>query len=129
MSESDMWRAIRPAIRHLDPIRVENPIHPGTPDVNYAHGWIELKYSDRWPPHGGVLRVRFAPQQRAWLTRRRKANGRAFLLLRVGIEWLLFDGAVAAALLGRASRERLYMVCLARWRHTPRPKEIIPWLI
>jgi hypothetical protein len=126
MSEAAMWDALRPVIRSLDPVRVENPIVPGTPDVNYSRGWIELKFSERWPPRGGPLRVdHFTRQQRTWLTRRRKAGGLAFLLLKVGeTEWLLFDGAVAAAMLGQVPRERLYEVCLARWTRLPKTKEI-----
>lgn len=131
MSEAAMWDSLRPVIRSLDPVRVENPIVPGTPDVNYNQGWIELKFAERWPPRGGPLRVdHFTRQQRTWLTRRRKAGGRAFLLLKVGaIEWLLFDGAVAAAMLGRVPRERLYEVCAARWTRLPRTKEICTCLL
>lgn len=126
-----MWDALRPVIRSLDPVRVENPIVPGTPDVNYSRGWIELKFSERWPPRGGPLRVdHFTRQQRTWLTRRRKAGGLAFLLLKVGeTEWLLFEGAVAAAMLGQVPRERLYEVCLARWTRLPKTKEICTWLL
>ena len=131
MSEAAMWDSLRPVIRSLDPVRVENPIVPGTPDVNYNHGWVELKFAERWPPRGGPLRVdHFTRQQRTWLTRRRKAGGLAFLLLKVGeTEWLLFDGAVAAAMLGQVPRERLYEVCVARWTRLPRTKEICTCLL
>lgn len=131
MSEAAMWDSLRPVIRSLDPVRVENPIVPGTPDVNYNHGWVELKFAERWPPRGGPLRVdHFTRQQRTWLTRRRKAGGRAFLLLKVGeTEWLLFDGAVAAAMLGQVPRERLYEVCVARWTRLPRTEEICKCLL
>lgn len=131
MSEAAMWDSLRPVIRSLDPVRVENPIVPGTPDVNYNRGWIELKFAERWPPRGGPLRVdHFTRQQRTWLTRRRKAGGLAFLLLKVGeTEWLLFDGAVAAAMLGHVPRERLYEVCSARWTRLPKTKEICTCLL
>lgn len=131
MSEAAMWDSLRPVIRSLDPVRVENPIVPGTPDVNYNHGWVELKFAERWPPRGGPLRVdHFTRQQRTWLTRRRRAGGRAFLLLKVGeTEWLLFDGAVAAAMLGQVPRERLYEVCVARWTRLPRTEEICKCLL
>lgn len=131
MSEAAMWDSLRPVIRSLDPVRMENPIVPGTPDVNYNHGWVELKFAERWPPRGGPLRVdHFTRQQRTWLTRRRRAGGRAFLLLKVGeTEWLLFDGAVAAAMLGQVPRERLYEVCVARWTRLPRTEEICKCLL
>lgn len=126
-----MWDALRPVIKRLDPVRVENFLSPpGTPDVNYTDGWIELKYMPRWPPRGGPLRVdHFTREQRAWLTRRSYAGGRVFLILRVGEpEWLLFEGAVAAMRLGLATRDELYQLCVARWVRLPRKQEIIQWL-
>ncbi len=131
MSEAAMWRSLRSVLRPLDPVRVENPVVPGTPDLNYSHGWIELKFAKQWPPKEGPLRIdHFTRQQRAWLIRRRKAGGLAFVLLKVGkTEWLLFDGAIAATVLGYVSRERLYEVCLARWTRLPKSKEICACLL
>lgn len=126
MSEGAMWDALRPLLKGLHPVRVENPMLPGTPDVNWSHGWIELKFAERWPPRGGPLRVdHFTKEQRAWLTRRRRAKGNAKLLLKVGeSEWLLFDGLAAAVYLGHEPRERLYEIAMARWARKPEPKEI-----
>lgn len=125
-----MWRALRPKIRRLDPVRIESPITPGVPDVNYANGWIELKWVARWPPREGPLRVdHFTQEQRAWLRRRKRAGGRVFLLLKVGTqEWLLFDGAIAAVCIGRSTREQLYEACLARWTRLPKTEELYKWL-
>lgn len=131
MSEAAMWEAIRPVLKPLDPVRVENAaVGAGTPDVNYRDGWVELKYASRWPPRCGPLRLdHFTSQQRTWLIRRRKAGGLAFLLLKVGAnEWLLFDGAVAALILGFSTRERLYEEVLARWTRLPKYEEISKWL-
>jgi len=129
-SEASMWTALRPVLKPLHPVRIESHMEPGIPDVNYSQGWVELKYAERWPPRGGPLRVdHFTKEQRGWLVQRRKAGGRAFLLLKVGDEeWLLFDGLVAAAMLGRVKRERLYEVCTARWTRLPRTEEICTWL-
>lgn len=127
--EQAMWEALRPVLLPLkiDPVRVENAaIGSGTPDVNYTEGWIELKYAKRWPARGGPLRVEhFTPQQRAWLTSRCKAGGKAFLLLKVGeSEWLLFNGIVAALYLGHEPRERLYQLVVARWTRLPSQEEM-----
>lgn len=121
-----MWEALRPLLKGLDPVRVENPMQPGTPDVNITLGWIELKFADGWPPKGGPLRVdHFTKGQRIWLTRRCRNGGKAWLLLKVGeFEWLLFDGRAAAVYLGHEPRERLYEIVLARWTRKPLLKEL-----
>ena len=108
-AESLMWRKVRPFLlaAKLDPVRVENPIHPGTPDVNLCDGrWIELKCIPGWPVRvTTVVRIpHFTPQQRVFLYRRwRYAPGSTLLLLEVMSErqWLLFDGDVAAKIVGR----------------------------
>jgi len=110
-AESLQWRKVRPFLitAKLDPVRVENPIHPGTPDVNLANGfWVELKTIARWPARDTLLlRIKhFTPQQRVWLYRRWKyAPGSTYLLLEVRSErqWLLFDGDVAAKIVGRST--------------------------
>lgn len=109
-AESQMWRKIRPALFRagLDPVRVENPIHPGTPDVNIISGWIELKTIAAWP-HGASHQVRiphFTPQQRVWLYRRWRArHGSTYLLLEVRSikTFFLYDGDVAAKVVGRST--------------------------
>lgn len=110
-NESLMWRKLRPVLlaARLDPVRVENPIHPGTPDVNLANGcWIELKCIPGWPVRtSSPVQIRhYTPQQRVWIYRRWKyAPGSTFLLLEVLSvqQWLLFDGDVAAKIVGRGT--------------------------
>jgi len=109
-AESMMWRKVRPFLvaAKLDPVRVENPIHPGTPDVNMILGWVELKCVAEWPTRESqLLRIpHFTPQQRVFLYRRWKyAPGTTYLLLEVRSvhQWLLFDGDVAAQVVGRST--------------------------
>lgn len=77
VTESRFRRRVVETLRPYDAVAVENPVHPGTPDINYAEGWIELKVV-RDPaapiPH-------FTPQQRVFLYRRSRAGGRAHLLV------------------------------------------------
>jgi hypothetical protein len=110
-AESLQWRKLRPFLvaAKLDPIRVENPIYPGTPDVNHIYGWIELKQIFDWPRDGLLVRIpHFTPQQRVFLYKRwRAAPGTTFLLLEIRStrQWLLFDGDVAARIVGRAKED------------------------
>jgi len=129
--EQSMWRSLRPRMLPLDPHRIENSTEKGTPDVNYAHGWIELKYCKTWPKRAATpLRiVHFTKEQRAWLERREIAGGLSWVLLKVGeSEWLLFRGGVAAFELGNVNKERLYHLCTARWTRLPNKEELISCL-
>lgn len=107
----------------LDPIPVENPAHPGTPDLNFGgaagEGWIELKQLARWPKGDATVVAieHFAPHQRLALRRRWRAGGAAFLLLQVGRrDWLLFHGDDAAQHVGRVPRAELERRACRVWR-------------
>lgn len=129
MSEATMWTATRSALVKSprdDAVRVENPAWPGTPDVHWCcsgvEGWLELKQVAGWPARGGNLAVdHFTAQQRVWLIRRSRAGGRVHLLLKVGVDWLLFEGATAAQVVGRTAQDRLcssaLLVCLRKLDH------------
>lgn len=90
-----------------DATSVENPAYPGTPDVQFIGGWLELKYLEDWPAREETtIRIpHFSQQQRVWLLRRWLACGK--LSTHVGLgwlliyvvstkDWLLFDGDIAA---------------------------------
>lgn len=110
-----MWRALRPhlTVPGWDAMRVENIVMTGVPDVHWignggVSGWLELKSVSRWPARGGVLHLpHFTPQQRIWLLKRRMLNGRADLLLKVGEQWLLFEGRRAGETIGKEGRHGL----------------------
>ena len=119
MSESAMRTRVIGMLKHLDAVAVENPACPGTPDVNFIEGWVELKNMRRWPKHpSAVLLVsHFTPQQRIWLRRRHRKNGNVWLLLQVGREWLLLRGDVAAEHLGSCTRQQLIDRSTLFWAH------------
>lgn len=110
-----------------DPISVENKAYPGTPDVNYVGGWIELKSMDRWPVREAtIVKIEhFTREQRIWLRRRIQKGGRTHLLLSVGKEWLLFRGDVAADHVGLVDREKLQAIATATWPSAPSAKELL----
>lgn len=109
----------------LDPVRVENPAGPGTPDVNFGgvidgerlEGWIELKWI-RDAPLGDLTPVRvdhFTAQQKIWLRRRWKRGGFVLLLIQVSRSWFLLDGATAARRLGHATMSELEEIAIGHW--------------
>lgn len=131
MSEAGMWEAIRPRLKKFDPVRIENVVGSGTPDVNYNDGWIELKYLDAWPVRDNTpVRIdHFTPQQKAWLVRRESTGGKAWLLLKVGkTDWLLFTGMTAAQHVGKVAQQELYELAHAHSAQLPTTKELIQWL-
>ncbi len=109
MSEKALADRVMKILKPLDACRVENPCLPGTPDVNYVWGWIELKQVDNWPVNSHIpLRVpHFTPQQRIWLERRVRRGGKAHVLIQVAREYILLSGDVAAIMLGESTRQEL----------------------
>lgn len=96
MTEAGTWTNIlKPRLQEMifDPVRVENVVGEGTPDVNYSRGWLETKEVPDWPKRAHTpLKVKFRRGQSAWLMRRWAAGGLAFLFVRVERDMLLFQG-------------------------------------
>ena len=112
MSEQEQRQRVVKALRRLDAFSVENHVGVGTPDVNYLHGWVELKCLDKWPKRPGTpvkLHHDLTLEQRIWLKRRWAAGGEAYVILQVQKtqDWLLFDGPTAARLIGTATQGQL----------------------
>ena len=109
MLESTMRQIVVKALKPLDAISVENPARPGTPDINYVEGWIELKILDAWPVREDtkVKVACFTPQQRVWLRRRVSRGGNAFFLIRIADDWLMYHGDVAATIIGDADKRQM----------------------
>ncbi len=106
-------------LKDFDAFAVENPANPGTPDVSYVEGWIELKQLDEWPVREDtpVKIVHYTPQQKIRARKRWKRGGNVFWLLQVKNDWLLLDGDVAAELYddGAPTRAELYSRARATW--------------
>ncbi len=130
MKESYMRSVVVKALKPLHAVSVENSVCPGTPDIWYAEGALELKALDAWPARADtVVRVpHFTQQQRIWLTKRTDAGGNCSLLLTVGRDWLLFNGPVAAWKLGRVTRASLFKHCAMSWEGTPPAADLVLWL-
>jgi hypothetical protein len=94
----------------MDPVRIENGLASGTPDVNYVEGWVELKHKHEWPVRQQTpLTIdHFTTEQRVWLKRRWHRGGQAWLLLRVDRAIMLFDGWTAGHHVGLVNREALH---------------------
>ncbi len=93
--ESDSSKVVRELLRPLHGKRIENMLEKGTPDWNYADGWIELKHADYWPKRGGRLKLRhYTADQRIFQHKRGKV-GNVFMLWHVGKDWYLFDSKFA----------------------------------
>ena len=108
-----------------DATSVENPAYPGTPDVQFIGGWIELKYLEDWPKRKETtVRIEhFTQQQRVWLLRRWTASiklripePKCWLILYVAStrDWLIFDGKTAAMYVAKdgTTKERLFELAL-----------------
>lgn len=125
--EQNMRQRVVKALKPIDAISVENSAYPGTPDVNTTRCWLELKCEKSWPKLKKTpLRVpHFTQQQRVWLLRRCQKGGRAYLLLQVANDWLLFDGECAASGLGTWTRQQCIEHATAVWLNGLNEKELL----
>lgn len=121
MSERRMRKNVCDWLKDYDAFAVENPANPGTPDVSYVEGWIELKQLDAWPAREDTpVRIEhYTPQQRIRARKRWKKGGNCFWLLQVRNDWLLLDGNVAAELYDEQrenpTRAELFSRARATW--------------
>lgn len=93
------------ALRGLNAVPVENAVFPGTPDVNYIEGWIELKQipkKDIPKRETTPLPLKhFTPRQRAWIRQRTKLGGNVYLVLKVHRDWFILSPHWAIDHLGK----------------------------
>lgn len=126
---------LRKAIVRVLPgaIPVENAVLPGTPDVSYVEGWLELKCRVRWPKRADTIvsMDHFTPQQRVWHLRRAKAGGSTHVLIEFveACEYLLLEGAEAARILGKTNRAELMAACSRVWSDRKTMLEELPLVL
>lgn len=89
MTEQQLFQRAKKALQPGHIIRVENPLDPGMPDVNYCiegvEGWLELKMAISCPKtkelRDCTLRVSIRPVQPIWWQERLKVGGRVHILV------------------------------------------------
>jgi len=110
----------------LHAIAVENPCLPGTPDVNYKEGWIELKWLRSWPKNEGtpVQIPHYSQQQKLWIRKRHVTGGKVFLLLQCKKEWFLFKHPTTMVV-GNLTRKELTEQAHKHWANGLKVEEFI----
>lgn len=110
---------------------MENPARPGTPDVNYVYGWIELKWARAWPKKSDTsfLIPHYTNQQRNFIRQRSFLGGDVWVLLKVSDEWLLFDWFAATEYLGQVSEQDLKHQAAKYWKKRLDDKELQSFLV
>ena len=121
MSEDALSKRVVLAIRKLDPVLVDNPRKPGTPDINFIEGWVELKYLPEWPKRATTLVKfpKFYPQQRVWLVKRTLSGGKCFVLVQIKFMYILYQGGFAAQHFDKMTKEELLKNALKVWDYFP----------
>ena len=124
MSEQHLWNRLRNNLAYRGHFtRIESPISPGIPDVNYlftngAEGWIELKFKE--PPARKTTAIfkykGLRPEQIAEIGRRVKLNGRVWVLAGVGRTLYLVHGLHAPVFNGLDLQE---LIELSTWSAGP----------
>lgn len=104
-SEKTQRQRVRRALAPLHAFSVENLVNPGTPDLSFAGGWLELKCVPEWPRQGGVLREgvgreHFTAQQRLFCRTWARRQGFHSVCLQVADELFLIEPVAAADHLG-----------------------------
>jgi len=132
MIERDMRKQLVRLLAPLGAYAVENGgCHPGTPDIATTVGPIECKATNQWPARPDtpvVLDHDLTQNQRIFLIKWDRVNGKAWVMLNIAGEWLLFDGLVAAKHLGKVTRRELYDLALECWQRTPKTEELVALL-
>lgn len=98
--------------------RIEDAVSAGIPDVNFCvhgrEGWVEVKWRSHWPRRPDTpVRTTLSAIQTMWIEDRRRAGGRAWVLLQVERDVFLVDGNEAGELRNGLTRDQLRAVAVA----------------
>ncbi len=103
-------------------------MYPGTPDVEFSLGFIELKHVERPPVRSStIVRIpHYTTEQRLFARQRASAGGVCLLLLQCGAEVFIIDGPVAARSLGiDATMGDIRKMAVEKWGMRPSPRELL----
>ena len=132
MIERDMRKQLVKLLRPIGAYAVENGgCHPGTPDIATVLGPIECKATNQWPARVNTpvtLDHDLTQQQRIFLMKWHRAGGRAWVMLNIDGDWLLFEGMAAVAILGGkegGTKAELFEAAIATWNRTPKTEELL----
>lgn len=117
MKESAFRRRVVQLLVDVGAFAVENTALPGTPDVAYLHGWIELKVLRTWPKRAdGIVRMpHFVARQRVWHFNWHRHGGISFILIKIEDDILLIPGRHAYEI-GFTTRPVLEAMASAKWK-------------
>lgn len=130
VSEKTMRGRLVKDLRSIDFRSIENWVGPGTPDSNYVEGWVELKWARSWPVKPGtpVVFEHYTPQQKVWQMRRWSRGGRVFVLVQIGLCWMLYDAPTAVEILGKATKSVMIDRAWKVWHKGLKVDQLIEWL-
>ena len=131
MSEKALASRVMPLLKPIDGVRIENMCGKGTPDVNFAGGWMELKQQDKWPKRANTivkLHHDLSLEQRIWLDRRARKGEMTWVLLQVARDYLLFEGPVASDVIGHRTQQGLKDVAFRVWTSKEMKEELLSCL-
>jgi hypothetical protein len=106
-NEATLWKWLKAQTeqRNWHTVRIETSTMLGCPDVNYCapsgmEGWVELKYTPRWPPSGKppfslASQHKLTEQQEYFLMERARRQSCSGILAQIGDDRYFIPAAYA----------------------------------
>lgn len=129
MRESKWRTKVVNLLKPLGAFAVENPAHPGTPDISCVAGYIELKKGE-WPVNDDTkVDIDMRSTQRSWHRRWRRHGGFSWTLSLISETWFLHDGRWSAEHLGLVNRSQVVFNAVDAWWQGPTGTQLIESLL